>query len=45
MYWPSAAPQANTAGLGPITRPLGKASRNNTISFCILEKLLQPDLQ
>ena len=31
MYWPTAAPQANTAGLGPITRPIWKASRNNTI--------------
>jgi len=31
LYWPSAAPQANTAGLGPITRPIRKTSRNNTI--------------
>jgi hypothetical protein len=22
LYWRSAAPQANTAGLGPITRPI-----------------------
>ena len=22
LYWPSAAPQTNTAGLGPITRPI-----------------------
>ena len=31
LYWRSAAPQANTAGLGPIIRPIWKTSRNNTI--------------
>jgi hypothetical protein len=31
MYWPSAVPQANTADLGPITRPIWKTSGNNTI--------------
>ena len=35
LYWHSAAPQANTAGLGPITRPIWKTSRNNTIIFHI----------
>ena len=31
LCWRSAAPQANTADLGPITRPIWKTSCNNTI--------------
>ena len=40
LYWTSAAPQANTAGLGPMTRQIWNTSRNNTIIFINSNKLL-----